>query len=221
MNNRREQLGAQRAERSTVLGSAAWINQELAGCSFSDVRLGKRFRKLLQRLSSGIGGSIPFACQDWANTKGAYRFFSNERVSEADILLGHFQATRQRFVAHNGPVLILHDTTQFSYQREDVAAIGVLHDCNSGRDKKGRLRHHTICGLSMHSSLAVTLEGLPLGLTAIKFWTRPEFRGTRALAKKINPTPSAHRKEGKRSLVGQPEAIHCLVECTRALHPHR
>jgi Transposase DNA-binding len=35
-------------------------------------------------------------CQDWANTKAAYRFFSNERVDEDAILSGHFQATRDR-----------------------------------------------------------------------------------------------------------------------------
>jgi hypothetical protein len=40
----------------------------------------------------------------------------------------------------------------------------------------------------MHSSLAVTTEGLPLGLTAVKFWTRKKFKGTDALKKKINPT---------------------------------
>jgi hypothetical protein len=27
-------------------------------------------------------------CQDWANTKAAYRFFANERVTEEDILAG-------------------------------------------------------------------------------------------------------------------------------------
>jgi hypothetical protein len=42
-----------------------------------------------------MGGSIPFACQDWSNTKAAYRFFSNPRVEEADILQGHFAATRR------------------------------------------------------------------------------------------------------------------------------
>ena len=40
----------------------------------------------------------------------------------------------------------------------------------------------------MHSSLAVTKEGLPLGLAAIKFWTRKKFKGCNALKKKINPT---------------------------------
>jgi len=33
------------------------------------------------------------ACQDWANTKAAYRFLSNERVDEYQILAGHFQVT--------------------------------------------------------------------------------------------------------------------------------
>jgi hypothetical protein len=40
----------------------------------------------------------------------------------------------------------------------------------------------------MHVSLAITPEGLPLGLTAAKFWPRSKFKGTRALKHKINPT---------------------------------
>jgi hypothetical protein len=40
----------------------------------------------------------------------------------------------------------------------------------------------------MHSSLAVTPEGLPLGLAAITFWTRKKFKGCNALKKAINPT---------------------------------
>ncbi|HLO78534.1 MAG TPA: IS4 family transposase [Magnetospirillum sp.] len=52
----------------------------------------------------------------------------------------------------------------------------------------GRLREHTLCGLLMHSSLAVTTDGVPLGLAAVKFWTRDKFKGTAALKRKINPT---------------------------------
>lgn len=40
----------------------------------------------------------------------------------------------------------------------------------------------------MHSSLAISDTGLPLGLTAIKFWTRGQFKGTNALKMHINPT---------------------------------
>ena len=121
------------------LEGECWIDREIGGCEFRDARLGDRFRKLLTRIGSAMGQSIPLVCQDWANTKAAYRFFSNERVSEADILAGHFQSTRDRAAA-KGLVLVLHDTTEFSYQREKSEAIGITKSINSGRDKAGRLR---------------------------------------------------------------------------------
>jgi Transposase DDE domain len=48
----------------------------------------------------------------------------------------------------------------------------------------------------MHSSLAVTTDGLPLGLGAVKFWTRDKFKGTAALKRKVNPTrvPIEHKE---------------------------
>src|SRR5436190_18332718 len=73
----------------------AWFDRELAGCSFVDERLNKRLRKLVAQIGSAMGQSIPLVCQDWDNTKAAYRFFSNDRVSEADILAGHFQSPGQ------------------------------------------------------------------------------------------------------------------------------
>src|SRR5262245_50040569 len=97
-----------------------WIDQELAGCQFMDERLGRRFRTLLEQISRSPGESLPLACQDWANTKAAYRFLDNDRVSEAQILAGHFQSTRERAAAASGPILVLHDTTEFTYKREDI-----------------------------------------------------------------------------------------------------
>ena len=166
-----------------------------------------------------MGQGIPLACQDWANTKAAYRFFSNERVSEADILAGHFQSTRERTVTTDGPVLVLHDTTEFSYQRENADAIGITKSINSGRDKAGRLRAHTVCGILMHSSLAVTTGGLPLGLAAIKFWTRKKFKGTAALKKKINPTRvPIEKKESIRWLENVQQSAALLGDPRRCVH---
>lgn len=70
----------------------SWIERE-----FQDERLRKRFGVFLERLWDSMGQSIPFACQDWASTKAAYRLLSNERVNERDILSGHFTATADRF----------------------------------------------------------------------------------------------------------------------------
>src|SRR3954454_1451777 len=173
-----------------------WWESELAGCVFVDARLGQRLRNLIERMAGAIGASLPLACQDWASTKAAYRFFSNDRVSEAQILAGHFQATRDRFAATDGPILVIQDTTEFTFQRERAEAVGITCRVNSGKDKAGRFRMHTVCGLLMHTSLAVTTEGLPLGLSAVKFWSRQQFNGTAALKRKINPTrvPIEHKE---------------------------
>src|SRR5690348_4524185 len=111
----------------TASPTETWIAQELAGCEFRDARLNQRFRKFFEQLSDGPGESIPLVCQDWANTKAAYRFLSNRRVTEAEILAGHFECTRERFAATEEVVLVLHDTTEFSYHRADRQAIGILH----------------------------------------------------------------------------------------------
>ena len=163
-------------------GMGSWIDQELAGCEFADARLGRRFGMLMEQLSKGLDQTLPLACGDWANTKAAYRFLDNDRVSEREILEGHFQATQARFAAVDGTILVLHDTTEFSFTRNDTQAIGQTRKVAAGRKRKdGRPRMHTVCGILMHSSLAVTTDGLPLGLAAIKLWTRKKFKGTNAL----------------------------------------
>jgi hypothetical protein len=131
-------------------GAAEALDKELAGCRFCDPRLGRRFRKLVGQLATSLGQTIPLACQDWTNTKAAYRFLSNGRVNEMAILAGHFQATRERFAATDGPVLVLHDTTEFSYTRESKEAIGILYRSCGRKDKEGRPRLHTLCGILIH-----------------------------------------------------------------------
>ncbi|UAW64716.1 hypothetical protein KMZ15_03345 [Mycoavidus sp. HKI] len=172
-------LKKERAEdRSGVTCQAhAWPEEEICQSRFRDERLGKRFKLVLERLWSSMGQSIPTAVQDWCSTKAAYRFFSNPKVSEQEILSGHFEATRKRFGVSKGPMLILQDTTEFSYKRERPESIGLTHKIAGRKDKTGRCLMHTACGILMHSSLVVTTQGVPLGLAAIKFWTRKKFKG--------------------------------------------
>ena len=196
-----------------------WVERELAGCEFADERLGKRFRALLEQLSSSPGDSIPLVCQDWANTKAAYRFLDNDRVDEAQILAGHFQATRDRAAATSGPILVMHDTTEFSYKREDIEAVGKTRINIAGGYRDGTPRLYTACGILMHSGLAVTPEGLPLGLTAIKFWSRKKFKGANALKKHINPTRvPIEQKESIRWLENLRQSSTLLAEPARCVH---
>lgn len=206
----------------------SWVDQELAGCTFADARLGKRFGTLMQQLSQGIGRTIPLACGDWAATKAAYRFLDNDRVSEAEILAGHFASTRDRFAAVDGPVLVLHDTTEFSFTRENAEAVGITHKVAKGhKDDRGRQRMHTVCGILMHSSLVVTTDGLPLGLAAIKLWTREKFKGTNALKGKtvdagkhsVNTTRiPIEEKESVRWLENARQSTATLGDASRCVH---
>jgi hypothetical protein len=213
-------LGATHDFQSGAEGrSEHWTDGEIDETAFKDARLGRRFADLIRQIGDGMGESIPYACQDWANTKAAYRFFANDRVEEAEILKGHFASTRDRFSASRGPILLIQDTTEFTYQREASGSIGMTKSVNSGRDRRGRLRHHTVCGMLMHSSLAVTTEGLPLGLSAVKFWTRKKFKGTAQLKKKINPTRvPIEKKESVRWLDNLRQSISLLGAPERCVH---
>jgi hypothetical protein len=119
--------------------------------------------------------------RDWAGTKAAYRFFSNERFGEDAIVSGHFAATAARCATAEGPLLVVQDMTEFSYRWAKPDRSGAIGRACTGRDRNGRLRIHTQCGLLMHSSLVVMPEGLPLGLTATTLWTRSSFKETNAL----------------------------------------
>lgn len=196
-----------------------WIEQELSACQFPDERLNKRFKTLVSKLWDGIGETIPLVCQDWANTKAAYRFFSNPRVNEADILSSHFQSTRDRFKLSSGPILVLQDTVEYSYTGNSLKSLGKITQLKQAKDQYGHSRTHTVRGILMHSSLVVTAEGLPLGLSAIKFWTRKKFKGTNALKKHINPTRvSIKKKESVRWLDNLTGSTQLLGDPDRCIH---
>lgn len=144
---------------SKPLVNGSWIAGEVAGCEFRDSRLGKRLSSLLHQLGGSVGRTIPFACQDWANTKAVYRFLSNVNVDEHAILAGQFQATRDRARANSGPLLVLQDTTEFSYKRDKAELIGFKGVTHSRRDEAGCPQPHTACGVLMHPNLAVRRRG--------------------------------------------------------------
>src|SRR5438552_5758823 len=73
---------------------------------------------------------------------------SKMRDWEQTILGGHFQATRERVHAMAGPVLVLHDTTEFSYMRGKPELVGLSGGSvrRNGQETTGKR-----CGVLMHS----------------------------------------------------------------------
>ena len=198
---------------------SGWQDDEIVAASLPDKRLQRRLRRLLEQLSAAPGEPVPAACGDWAATKAAYRFFDNPRVTEHGVLAGHFAATAARSKASDGPILILQDTTEFIYNRAEPGKIGFTKTINGGRYKAGQPNTRTLCGVLMHSSLVVTTSGTPLGLSAVKFWTRTKFKGTAALKRLVNQTRvPIETKESYRWLENLRQSIALMGSPERCVH---
>jgi hypothetical protein len=71
----------------------------------------------------------------------------------------------------------------------------------------------------MNSSLAISIDGLPLGLAAIRFWTRDKFKGPAALKRMINPTRvPIEQKESVRWLENLRQSTGLLDDPGRCVH---
>jgi hypothetical protein len=164
-----------------------WIEKELKTSKFKDSRLKERLIRITTGLAKNIGSSIPMASQDWANTKATYRFLANKTFSEHEIIEGHINSTITRSEISANKILVLHDTCEFSYKQK-VENIGQITRLKTNKKIDGRTQEYKPKGILMHASLAITTDAVPLGLTAIKFWNRGEFKGTTKLKRHINPT---------------------------------
>lgn len=145
----------------------SWAAEEFEDVSLGDKRLDARLVKLCDRFSDAPESPINQACADWAETKAAYRFFQNQNVEVSDILAAHCRKTAQRARQHK-VVLALQDTSYFVY---------TSHPKTDGLGKMSLKKGKNVSkiysnGLVMHTCLAVTTEGLPLGLLNQKIFSR-------------------------------------------------
>jgi len=137
----------------------SWATEEFAEVNLGDKRLNARLIKLCDRFSDSPESPINQACIDWAETKAAYRFFKNDNVEVEKILDAHCAKTAQRAKKHQ-TVLALQDTSYFVYTNHlRTRGLGKI----SLKKGKNVDKIYSV-GLMMHTCLAVTTTGLPLGL---------------------------------------------------------
>ena len=131
----------------------------------TDKRLSKRFGLLLGRFLENPGESIPQSLSDWGTIKSAYRFFQNPQITNEIITSEASNETAKRAQETEGLLVIAHDTTHIDY---------------SGLQASGLGRNATIEGAKgflLHSSLALTETGVPLGILSQSIWTREYVKG--------------------------------------------
>ena len=91
-----------------------WCNEEFANVNLQDARLDSRCQTLAIALNTQPNVPINQACEDWADTKAAYRFFDNDKVTHERVLSPHQQQTVVRMSKH--PLtLAVQDTSFLNY----------------------------------------------------------------------------------------------------------
>ena len=138
-----------------------WALQECGHADFGDKRLTQRHVKLTASIALQPECSLPDALQEWGDTKAAYRFFSNPKVTANKIIAGHALATVERMKGQN-VILCAQDTT---------AANFTSHDDTEGLGPIGPAYTR---GLFIHSCLAGRTDGTPIGLLYQQYWARSE-----------------------------------------------
>jgi len=151
----------------------SWAAQELAGVELGDRRLERRSVKILEQLGDQPTPRTPTACGGWSETLAAYRLFRNEKVTPEQILAPHRESTLERMREH--PVVICPaDTTEFDYTNQQKFMQGL-----------GPLTYENQRGQKGHFLLAVTPDGVPLGVLGADLWARSdEHFGERELCAK-------------------------------------
>lgn len=140
-----------------------WIEQEFQFAQLSNLSRKKRLIQLARSFYAQPTESIPTACSGpkaKAQIKGAYRFFSDHKIQMEDILTSHYENTILRSKDHP-VVLAVQDSTSLNYATHNATkGLGSLST------EKGSV------GLMMHDTLAITPDGLPLGLLDVAVWAR-------------------------------------------------
>lgn len=179
-----------------------WLSYELQDVALGDKRLDWRFRDSAAKLAARPSGSINQACDDWADTKATYRLFDNEKTTAEKIQLPHRKRTQERILGHK-LILNLQDTSYLNYSH---------HPSKTGVGPIGTTQQR-LTGLVMHTGLATTVTGLPLGILSQTFWARDKT------AKQMTPDERRkvpiEEKESNKWLMALSQALEYLPEGTQ------
>lgn len=152
---------AVRTARSfNAVSAEKWARSLYAHADLPDQRLKARLVQLSAAIASKPADSIPQACSSWAQAKGAYRFIENERVT-VEALQQPVSDNAARECAGQKVVLAIQDTTVLSFSSARRAeGLGPVNDDPHAR------------GMLFHPVLALTEDGIPLGLLHQAVWSR-------------------------------------------------
>lgn len=153
---------------ATNKSTKTWILTEFKDFSCGDKRLDNRFLTVASDACENPAAPINQASEDWAAAKGAYRFFNNPKIDRAEMFNAHQANTINRMKKFK-VVLAIQDSSYLDFSK---------HTKLKGKGPIGT-RQQNLTGYVMHSTLAVSPQGLPLGLLTHDLWAREDIKDNR------------------------------------------
>lgn len=147
-----------------------WVYKEFKNLAINCGRLINRFIETMVTLSNKPSESIAAASKDKAEAKAIYRLLQNKKITEEVILSSHRkQAIRDIKECGESIILSIQDTSDINYTNlKSTTGLGEY-----GGDERSK-------GLKVHSTIAVTPDGIMKGILDQKIWARdPSERGKR------------------------------------------
>lgn len=150
--------------------------EDFVDINFTDQRLKSRFFKIIDAFAASPGKSTWAATGSRSSAKAAYRFFSNSEISKDELLDSISRATVEKIKCADAEwILAVQDTTAVGFgDRKAIQGMGYY--CST--EQRGML---------VHSCIAVTDQGIPLGIIYQETNTREK------------PKDDSQTKEQKRS----------------------
>lgn len=154
-------------ELTMIKAQDSWVFEEFSQVDLEDSRLNDRFRSIILDLSRHCSKTLASSFDSWSKIKASYRFFSNPKVKEQAMLAPHIARSESR-IREQSIALLLQDSTYLDYSsRKKTSNLDLITQrCKHANASKG---------LILHNTLAVTVEGLPLGLIDQRFVDRKAF----------------------------------------------
>jgi len=189
------------------LDGPGWAEHEFGDCELGDERLTRRLVKIVCDQAAQPNGSYAQAAGGHRHAlKGYYRFLNNARSQlDLDSLLESHRARTLRRMSRERTALIVQDSTDLNYStRSQCQGLGQIGTNQTGAKSRG---------LRLHSSLALSPSGLPLGIVQLQ-GCAPES------AKGKDPRRPIEQKDSYRWLEGFEEALRiaALIPNTRVVN---
>lgn len=142
-----------------------WAYNETHGAKLWDPRCYHTLTSAIERLAEHP--EVSFSCALGSQRKAVSHILHQEKTCAEDLLRGHVRATSRRCQQEKF-VLVASDTTVANFSTHKACeGLGLIGDKKSQR------------GFLIHSALALTPEGVPLGVLHQNAWVRdPETFGT-------------------------------------------